>query len=241
MRVLVTGAASGIGAAIAASLSTAGHEVIGTDRAGGDDVLVADVGDPARWDELVDGAGPLDALVNCAGVRLRTPLTELSLDEWNDVLRINLTGSFLGIQAVARRWIAAGAPGAIVSIASTTSFGAVPGQVHYCVSKAGVAMLTKASALELAPHGIRVNAIAPGPIVTPMLQTRLDEPGARGVAHGPGAARTTRFARRRRCSSWLPAQHGGRVRHRGDPAGRRRLADSVAKRMNQHGAAWANH
>ncbi len=177
MRVLVTGAASGIGAAIAASMSAAGHEVIGVDRVGGDGVLVADVGDPARWDELVDGAGQLDALVNCAGVRPRTPLTELGLDEWNDVLRINLTGSFLGIQAVARRWIAAGTPGSIVNIASTTSFGAVPGQVHYCVSKAGVAMLTKAAALELAPHGIRVNAIAPGPIVTPMLQTRLDEPG----------------------------------------------------------------
>lgn len=177
MRVLVTGAASGIGAAIAASMSAAGHEVIGADRVGGDGVLVADVGDPARWDELVDDAGQLDALVNCAGVRLRTPLTELGLDEWNDVLRINLTGSFLGTQAVARRWIAAGTHGSIVNIASTTSFGAVPGQVHYCVSKAGVAMLTKAAALELAPHGIRVNAIAPGPIVTPMLQTRLDEPG----------------------------------------------------------------
>ncbi|MBI5090042.1 MAG: SDR family oxidoreductase [Actinobacteria bacterium] len=177
MRVLVTGAASGIGAAIAASLSSAGHEVIGVDRTAGDGILAADVGDAARWDEVVDGAGPVDALVNCAGVRLRTPLTELGLDEWNDVLRINLTGSFLGIQAVSRRWIAAGTAGSVLNIASTTSFGAVSGQVHYCVSKAGVAMLTKAAALELAPHGIRVNAIAPGPIVTPMLQTRLDEPG----------------------------------------------------------------
>lgn len=177
MRVLVTGAASGIGASIAATLAGFGHEVVGADRAAGPDVVEADVTDAARWDALVDESGPLDALVNCAGVRLRTPLTELSLDEWNWVLQVNLTGTFLGIQTVARRWIAAGTPGAVVNIASTTSFGAVAGQVHYCVSKAGVAMLTKASALELAPHAIRVNAIAPGPIVTPMLQARLDEPG----------------------------------------------------------------
>lgn len=177
MRVLITGAASGIGATTAETLAADGHDVVRVDRVGGDGVVAMDVGDPARWDDLVDSAGPLDGLVNCAGVRLRTALVDIDLDEWEGVLRTNLTGSFLGTQAVARRWIASGSRGAVVNIASTTSFGAVPGQVHYCVSKAGIAMLTKAAALELAPHGIRVNAIAPGPIVTPMLQARLDEPG----------------------------------------------------------------
>ena len=108
---------------------------------------------------------------------MRTALVDLDVNEWDNVLRVNLTGTFLGIQALARSWIATNTPGAIVNIGSTTSFSAVIGQPHYCASKAGVAMLTKAAALELAEHKIRVNAVAPGPIVTPMLQKRLDEPG----------------------------------------------------------------
>lgn len=90
------------------------------------------------------------------------------------MLRINLTGTFLGIQAVARHWQERQYPG---RRGSPTAFSAVPGQAHYVASKAGVAMLVKAAALELAEHGIRVHAVAPGPIVTPMLGARLAEPG----------------------------------------------------------------
>ncbi len=176
-RVLVTGAASGIGAAVAAALDSQGHAVVRADLRGSDDVQLLDVGDPGQWAAIVAANGALDGLVNCAGVRIRTALVDLDLAEWDAVMRVNLTGTFLGVQALARTWIAAGAPGAVVNIGSTTSFSAVPGQPHYCASKAGVAMFTKAAALELAEHNIRVNAVAPGPIVTPMLQTRLDEPG----------------------------------------------------------------
>jgi NAD(P)-dependent dehydrogenase (short-subunit alcohol dehydrogenase family) len=176
-RVLVTGAASGIGAAAAAELERHGHDVVGADLRGRTGVVELDVGDADGWAAVAKGHGSFDGLVNCAGVRLRTALVDLELDEWDHVLRVNLTGTFLGIQALARSWIAAGKAGAVVNVGSTTSFSAVAGQPHYCASKAGVAMLTKAAALELAQYGIRVNAVAPGPIVTPMLQTRLDEPG----------------------------------------------------------------
>lgn len=178
-RVLVTGAASGIGAAVAAALDSQGHIVVRADLRRTDDVQQLDVGDPAQWAAIVSANAELDGLVNCAGVRIRTALIDLDLAEWNSVMRVNLTGTFLGVQALARTWIATGTPGAVVNIGSTTSFSAVPGQPHYCASKAGVAMFTKAAALELAEHNIRVNAVAPGPILTPMLQTRLDEPGQR--------------------------------------------------------------
>lgn len=176
-RVLVTGAASGIGAAVADALEREGHTVVRADLTSSDGVHRLDVTDPEQWAAIVRDHAPVQSLVNCAGVRIRTALVDLELAEWDNVLRVNLTGTFLGVQALARTWIAAGTPGAVVNIGSTTSFSAVPGQPHYCASKAGVAMFTKAAALELAEHGIRVNAVAPGPIVTPMLQTRLDEPG----------------------------------------------------------------
>jgi NAD(P)-dependent dehydrogenase (short-subunit alcohol dehydrogenase family) len=180
-RVLVTGAASGIGAAAAETLAGDGHHVVRADLVAGSDaaapVVQLDVGDPEGWAALLDAYGPFDGLINCAGVRYRTALVDVDVAEWNQVLRVNLTGTFLGIQALARTWIAAATGGSVVNVGSTTSFSAVAGQPHYCASKAGVAMLTKAAALELAPYGIRVNAVAPGPIVTPMLQARLDEPG----------------------------------------------------------------
>lgn len=179
MRVLVTGGASGIGAAVATALESEGHEAVRADLRASGEVQQLDVGDPGRWSAIIDANGTLNGLVNCAGVRIRRALVDLDVDEWNTVMRVNLTGTFLGVQALARSWIAKGTPGAVVNIGSTTSFSAVAGQPHYCASKAGVAMFTKAAALELAEHNIRVNAVAPGPIVTPMLQTRLDEPGQR--------------------------------------------------------------
>ena len=112
-------------------------------------------------------------------MRSRVPLLDLEVAEWERVLRINLTGTFLGIRTAARQWVRNGTPGAIVNMASVNAFSAVEGQPHYVASKAAIAVLTKAAALELAPHDIRVNAVAPGPIETPMLGQRLDEPGQR--------------------------------------------------------------
>jgi 3-oxoacyl-[acyl-carrier protein] reductase len=179
VRVLVTGSASGIGEATARVLAADGLEVVGADIAGGEGVVALDVRDEEAWERVLADHGPFDALVSAAGVRTRAPLLELDLAEWERVVAINLTGTFLGIKAVGRDLVARHSPGALVTIASVNSFSAVPAQPHYVASKAGIAMLTKAAALELAPHRIRVNAIAPGAIDTPMLAARLVEPGQR--------------------------------------------------------------
>ena len=119
--------------------------------------------------------GGLDILVNNAGVLKRTPLLEISEGEWDAILNVNLKGYFLVGQAVARRMIEDGTPGAIVNVSSAGQAVAAPNLTHCCVSKAGVEMLTKQMALELAPHKIRVNAIAPGLIETDMNRADIAE------------------------------------------------------------------
>ena len=121
----------------------------------------------------------IDLLVNNAGVLKRTPFLELEEAEWDWVLNINLKGYFLVGQAVARRMAARGAEGAIVNVSSAGQAVASPSLAHYCVSKAGVEMLTKQMALELAPHRIRVNAISPGLIETDMNRQDIADPAFR--------------------------------------------------------------
>jgi NAD(P)-dependent dehydrogenase (short-subunit alcohol dehydrogenase family) len=183
--VLVTGAASGIGRALAEALARRATPVVladvdgsgaeaaaGTiDAAGGRAwALGADVTRPADVERMVDAArrdaGPLGGLVNCAGIYPNTPLLETTAAEWDRVLAINLRGPFLATQAVARRMIADGGGGSIVNISSTASRLARPGIAHYGASKAGLNQLTAVSAVELAPHGIRVNAVLPGVVAT---------------------------------------------------------------------------
>lgn len=110
---------------------------------------------------VVGALGPPDILVNNAGVFPRVRFLEMTERDWDQVLSVNLKGSFLCAQAVARAMIAANRPGAIVNISSSAIRGDPLG-VHYSASKAGVVGLTRAMALALAPHRIRVNAIAPG-------------------------------------------------------------------------------
>jgi NAD(P)-dependent dehydrogenase (short-subunit alcohol dehydrogenase family) len=124
----------------------------------------------------VSGAPRADDVPAEAGHLLNLPLAD-----WNRVLAVNLTGVMLTDRAVARRMIAQGIPGTIVNVASTAARIALPGAADYCVSKAGVAMLTQVLALELVPHNIRVNAIGPGFIETPMTQALQDDPEGRAM------------------------------------------------------------
>lgn len=178
-RVLVTGAASGIGAGTAALLTGQGWEVVGADLRPADGQHALDAADEEAWDRVLDAAGPLDALVNCAGHRSRAPITELAVDEFDRMLAVHVRGTFLGVRGCARRWQAEGRPGSVVAISSVTATHAVAGQVHYVAAKAAIAGLVRAAAVELAPDGIRVNAIAPGVIATPMTADRLGDPAQR--------------------------------------------------------------
>ena len=184
---LVTGSARGIGRALALGLAEAGADVAVSDmaprleeargvqaeiegmgrRSGTYEVDVLNV--PAMResvDQLVADFGRLDILVNNAGVRVRRPALEVSEDDWDRVVDTNLKGLFFCAQAAARHMVPRGS-GRIINIASQLGTVAAPNRSAYCASKGGVVNLTKVLALEWTPLGVTVNAIGPGPTVTP--------------------------------------------------------------------------
>ena len=190
---LVTGGASGLGAESARRLAREGAKVVFTDLAaeagqavtdeilaeGGEAAFLAhDVTDDARWGEVVAETlrrfGRIDVLVNSAGVGGGEPILEATLEGWRRIVGINLDGTFLGVRHVAPAMVAAGR-GSIVNLSSILGKVGFPGAAAYCASKGGVAMLTKAVALELAPAGVRVNSVHPGFIETPMVVNAFRE------------------------------------------------------------------
>ena len=174
-RVLVTGGASGIGAETCRVLAAAGWDPIPADVVAADGAVALDVTDETAWDRVLDGAGSLAGLVNCAGIRTRSDIVDTPTVEFERHLRVNVTGTWLGIRGFLRRH-RAGTTGAILNIASVNAEIAVAGQAHYVASKGAVAALTRAAAVEAAPLGVRVNAVAPGGIRTPMTAERLVDP-----------------------------------------------------------------
>jgi 3alpha(or 20beta)-hydroxysteroid dehydrogenase len=174
-RVLVTGGASGIGAETCRVLAEAGWDPIPADVVATDGTVALDVTDEAAWDRVLDATGALAGLVNCAGVRTRSGIVDTPAAEFERHLRVNVTGTWLGIRGFLRRH-RSGAAGAVVNIASVNAEIAVAGQAHYVASKGAVAALTRAAAVEAAPLGVRVNAVAPGGIRTPMTAERLVDP-----------------------------------------------------------------
>lgn len=120
--------------------------------------------------------GPLDILVNNAGVWPTAFVKDMAEEEWNTTLAVNLTGTFLTCREVVRRWLASGRRGSIVNITSQAAFhGSTTGHAHYAASKAGVVAFTVSLAREVAPQGIRVNAVAPGMMATEMAREALEK------------------------------------------------------------------
>ncbi|HEX6101181.1 MAG TPA: SDR family oxidoreductase [Thermoanaerobaculia bacterium] len=167
---IVTGASRGLGAAMADALEQAGAKVVRTSSAD------TDLRDRTAVASLLDRAGDADILVNNAGIIRRADLVDYTDEDWDDVIEVNLRSVFALSRDFARRLIARGRPGRIINIASMLSYQGGIRVVAYTAAKSGILGLTRALANELAPHGINVNAIAPGYMTTDNTQALRDDP-----------------------------------------------------------------
>ena len=193
---VVTGSGSGIGRTLALGLAEAGADVVVTDLPGREadaagtvksvervgrravalELDVRRVESIARMADAAQAAlGRVDLLVNNAGVIVRGPALELTEAQWDEVIDVNLKGAFFTSQAVARAMVEQGGGGAIVNVASVMGRVGSPGRTAYTASKAGLINLTRTLAAEWAPHDVRVNAIGPTFVVTPLTQALFDD------------------------------------------------------------------
>ena len=191
-RVLVTGAAAGIGLACtrrflaegaqvamvdrdAERLSSARDSLAPPDRAFAIDFDVSDAG--AVREGVAESArrlGGIDSVVNNAGIDMHRPFMEVGASDWNEVMAVNLVGA-MEVCRAAMDPLASSGRGVIINIASAAGLRPTPGRIAYCASKAALIMATKALALELAEHGIRANAVCPGPVETELFRQSLGD------------------------------------------------------------------
>lgn len=179
LRLMVVGGAAGIGLATARLAQAAGARVALIDRQSGPDgmpTFAADVRDKAAVDAAVDASavalGGLDALVFSAGVDMVKPLVEIGDEDWQRLIEINLTGAMRVCRAALPHFAASG--GSIILVSSGAGLRPLHERTAYCASKAGLIMLAKTLALELAPRGIRANAICPGAVDTDLFRSGLE-------------------------------------------------------------------
>jgi len=199
---LVTGASYGLGAEIAKTLARDGYDVAATELDTADladtvagiesaGARAAAIALDVRSLDSIDNAvaettgalGPIDVLVNNAGRLLVKPALEIELEEWNQVMSVNVTGSYFMSQHVARDMVDGGRPGCIINIASTFTVMGAPNVSAYGISKAAVGGITRHLAVEWAPYGIRVNAVAPGSVKTKLRAEIMDRDPARAEAN----------------------------------------------------------
>ncbi|WP_236791883.1 SDR family NAD(P)-dependent oxidoreductase [Amycolatopsis sp. GM8] len=190
--VMVTGAAGGIGAAVARAVAATGRPVLLVDRSAGEAERLADElraqGHQARahgadvTDEVaVEGAvaaavaawGRIDGLVTCAATMSARPLTETTLADWTRVLDVNATGTFLACKHVVRAMVTQGSGGAIVNVSSISGRVGLANQPAYCASKGAVRQLSRQIAVDYAPYDVRCNVVSPGSVRTEQLRTYL--------------------------------------------------------------------
>ena len=185
---LVTGGASGIGRALGAELEAAGARVILCDIAPGDSCRQLDVRDETAFAALAEDVGPVDLLVNCAGISMGGATHEMSSSHWDRIVDVNIRGVVNGVRAVYPSMIARG-QGQIVNVASGAGLVAPPFVAAYAMTKHAVVGLSTALRAEAALHGVRVNVLCPGAVETPILD-RMPDADLPETASAPVSARS---------------------------------------------------
>ncbi|MCE2530120.1 MAG: SDR family oxidoreductase [Acidimicrobiia bacterium] len=178
-KTVVTGAGRGIGMAVAEVLEGEGHEVFRLDLEPGPGIWECDVADPAAVERAADAIGPVDVLVNNAGIWRFAPLEQVDPAEFKSVLDVNLRGTFHCTRYFGAAMLGKG--GVIINVASIAASVVGSGAGAYSASKAGVVALTKQTAISWGPRGVRCNAVAPGLIATPGTADIYDDPARRAA------------------------------------------------------------